>query len=200
MGEFASKGVATGGLTTGIIGTSLAGLLALNNNGNGGILGGLLGNNGQQDKITALMNENTLLKANAYSDNQVKDTNAEVCNLKTEVAVQGQQIQCLEKQMNLREEITNGKIAQVALASNNGIDKVACALSCLQKTVDGISSAYVPAGKVTPLPAPNPFPPLVPPYYPYPPFPPVVPPVVIPPASSGGETTTTSTNTNGTGA
>ena len=196
MGEFASKGVGTGALTTGIIGTSLAGLMALNQ-GNGGILGGLLGNgtNPQQEKISALMTENTLLKSNAYTDGQVKDTNSEICGLKTEVAVQGQQIQCLEKQMNLREEITNGKIAQVALTANNGIDKVSCALNCLQQTVAGISSTYVPAGKVTPLPAPNPFPP-VPPYYPF--FPPI-PPVVQTPTVNGGGTTD-ATNTNGAGA
>ena len=197
MGEYASKGVGVGGLTTGIIGTSLAGLLTLNNNGNGGLLGGLLGNNNQNEKITNLMNENTLLKANAYVDNQIKDSTSQISQLKTESAVQEQQIACLEKQMGLREQIMDGKIAQVALTANNGIDKVGCALNCLQRTVDGISSTYVPAGKVTPLPAPNPFPPL-PPYSPYFPFvPPFVPPVVPPVTGStttGGTTETPATN------
>jgi hypothetical protein len=192
MGEFASKGVGVGGLTTGIIGTSLAGLMALNN-GNGGILGGLLGNNQQNEKMTALMNENTLLKANAYVDTQIKDSNSQICQLKTESAVQEQQIHCLEKQMGLREQIVDGKIAQVALTANNGIDRVGCALNCLQRTVDGISSTYVPAGKVTPLPAPYPFPP-VPPYLP--PFvPPIVPPVTGG-TTTGGTTTETPTTTN----
>jgi hypothetical protein len=47
MATVNSSGVAKAGLTTGIIGTSLAGLWALGggNNGNGGILGGLFGNN-----------------------------------------------------------------------------------------------------------------------------------------------------------
>jgi len=197
MGEYASKGVGVGGLTTGIIGTSLAGLLTLNNNGNGGLLGGLFGNNNQNEKITNLMNENTLLKANAYVDNQIKDSTSQISQLKTESAVQEQQIQCLEKQMGLREQIMDGKIAQVALTANNGIDKVGCALNCLQRTVDGISSTYVPAGKVTPLPAPNPFPPL-PPYSPYFPFvPPFVPPVVPPVTggtTTGGTTETPATN------
>jgi len=197
MGEYASKGVGVGGLTTGIIGTSLAGLLTLNNNGNGGLLGGLFGNNNQNEKITNLMNENTLLKANAYVDNQIKDSTSQICQLKTESAVQEQQIQCLEKQMGLREQIMDGKIAQVALTANNGIDKVGCALNCLQNTVNGISSTYVPAGKVTPLPAPNPFPPL-PPYSPYFPFvPPFVPPVVPPVTggtTTGGTTETPATN------
>lgn len=197
MGEYASKGVGVGGLTTGIIGTSLAGLLTLNNNGNGGLLGGLFGNNSQNEKIANLMNENTLLKANAYVDNQIKDSTSQISQLKTESAVQEQQIACLEKQMGLREQIMDGKIAQVALTANNGIDKVGCALNCLQRTVDGISSTYVPAGKVTPLPAPNPFPPL-PPYSPYFPFvPPFVPPVVPPVTggtTTGGTTETPATN------
>ena len=175
----------------------MAGLLTLNNNGNGGLLGGLLGNNNQNEKITNLMNENTLLKANAYVDNQIKDSTSQISQLKTESAVQEQQIQCLEKQMGLREQIMDGKIAQVALTANNGIDKVGCALNCLQRTVDGISSTYVPAGKVTPLPAPNPFPPL-PPYSPYFPFvPPFVPPVVPPVTggtTTGGTTETPATN------
>lgn len=43
MAAVESSGVAKAGLTTGIIGTSLAGLLALNNGGGGGLLGGLFG-------------------------------------------------------------------------------------------------------------------------------------------------------------
>jgi hypothetical protein len=192
MGEYASKGVGAGALTTGIIGTSLAGLLTLNQ-GNGGLLGGLLGgnNNAQQEKITNLMNENTLLKGQAYTDSQVRDTNREICNLKTEVAVQGQKINCLETQMNLRGEITDGKIANAVLTTGNTITALQGALQCMQGKLNEITSTFVPAAHVTPLPAPNPFPP-VPPYSPYPPypFPPIVPPVVVPPTVQSGTTTT----------
>lgn len=192
MGEYASKGVGAGALTTGIIGTSLAGLLTLNQ-GNGGLLGGLLGgnNNAQQEKITNLMNENTLLKGQAYTDSQVRDTNREICNLKTEVAVQGQKINCLETQMNLRGEITDGKIANAVLTTGNTITALQGALQCMQGKLSEITSTFVPAAHVTPLPAPNPFPP-VPPYSPYPPypFPPIVPPVVVPPTVQSGTTTT----------
>jgi hypothetical protein len=47
MAEYASNAKGNAGLTTGIIGTSLAGLLALGagNNGNGGFLSGLFGGN-----------------------------------------------------------------------------------------------------------------------------------------------------------
>lgn len=44
MAEFASKGVAGSGLGLGIAGTALG---LLNNGGNGGVLGGLFGNNNQ---------------------------------------------------------------------------------------------------------------------------------------------------------
>ena len=47
--HYASNAKANAGLTTGIIGTSLAGLLALGGmSGNGGILGGLFGGNGNK--------------------------------------------------------------------------------------------------------------------------------------------------------
>ena len=71
-GEFASRGVANAGLTTGIIGTSLAGLMALNGN-NGGLLGGLFGNNNGQ--FSALQAENAMLRAEKYSDRSVADLN-----------------------------------------------------------------------------------------------------------------------------
>lgn len=176
MAEFASKGVAGTGLGLGIAGTAL-GLL---NNGNGNILGGLLGTgyNQQQDKINELMTENTYLKATKYTDEAVTPLRVEVTRLQAENV-------CLNKQLDLREQIMEGKITNVAQAANAGISQLQCAINCLQNTVSGIASTYVPAAKVTPLPAPNPFPP-APPYGPYwipvPPMPPVPPPA--PPASS----------------
>lgn len=63
MAEFASKGVAGSGLGLGIAGTAL-GLL---NNGGNGLLGGLLGG-GNQNVVSALQAENSMLKAENYSD------------------------------------------------------------------------------------------------------------------------------------
>lgn len=63
MAEFASKGVAGSGLGLGIAGTAL-GLL---NNGGNGILGGILGG-GNQNVVSALQAENSMLKAENYSD------------------------------------------------------------------------------------------------------------------------------------
>ena len=64
MAEYASKGVAGLGLGLGIAGTALG---LLNNGGNGGVLGGLFGNN-NQTTISALQAENSQLKAENYSD------------------------------------------------------------------------------------------------------------------------------------
>lgn len=69
-GEFASRGVANAGLTTGIIGTSLAGLMALNGNNGNGLLGGLLGG-GCNNQVSALMSEISQLKAEKYSDQSI---------------------------------------------------------------------------------------------------------------------------------
>lgn len=135
--EYASKGVAGTGLGLGIAGTALA---LLENNG--GLLGGLLGGG---NKTTELMVENALLKSQQYTDQQV-------CPMRVEQARQAEQINCITVQMGLREQIIDGKIAQATLATNNGLTALQGALNCLQRTVDGISATYVPAGKVTPLP------------------------------------------------
>ncbi len=185
MGEYSSKGVGTGGLTTGIIGTSLAGLLALNN-GNGGILGGLLGNQDQQEKLNTLMNENTGLKSNAYTNEQLKKTTEEICSLKTEAALQTTKIECIEKQSVLKEEITEGKITNAVLTTTSAITSLQQALACIQSKVDQIASTYVPAQQVSPMPAP---------------FVPPLPPVVETTAADSGTTekTTNSSSEEGTG-
>lgn len=149
-----------------------------------------------------LRSENTLLKANKYADDAVRGVSSEVCALKTENAVQAEQIKAMQREAELREKLTDCKIEKVALTAANGIDKLACGLDCLEKTVAGITRTFVPAASVTPLPAPWPFPP-VPPYGPapwppfFPPFPPVPP--VVPPTTTT-TTTTPSTTTTTTGA
>jgi hypothetical protein len=73
--EYASNGKANAGLTTGIIGTSLAGLLTLGgmNGGNGGILGGLFGRPAgyvqtPEGKIGQLESEIAFLRSENYAD------------------------------------------------------------------------------------------------------------------------------------
>ncbi len=75
--EYASNGKANAGLATGIIGTSLAGLLwanGANNGGNGGLFGGLFGGNGNryaqtyEGKISQLESEIAFLRSENYAD------------------------------------------------------------------------------------------------------------------------------------
>ena len=74
--EYASNGKANAGLTTGIIGTSLAGLLWANgaNNGGNGLLGGLFGGNrnaycqSYEGKIGQLESEIAFLRSENYAD------------------------------------------------------------------------------------------------------------------------------------
>ena len=198
MAEFASKGVAGTGLGLGIAGTALG---ILNNNGNGGgLLGNLLGGGANYREMEEMRAENTILKAQKYTDDVARVQGVEISNLKTENAVQAEQIAAMKREAELREKLTDCKIEKVALTAANGIDKVACGLDCLERTVRGITSTYVPAASVTPLPAPWPFPP-VPPYgpAPWPPFPffPPVPPVAPPTTTTTTTTPTTTTTTTG---
>jgi hypothetical protein len=66
--RYATNGKANAGLTLGIIGTSLAGLLAANGNG-GGLFGGLLGGgNNCHDKVAALESRIAELSSMRYTD------------------------------------------------------------------------------------------------------------------------------------
>ena len=82
MAEFASTGKANAALTTGIIGTSLGGLLALGSN----LLGGNMNNCGcsenqfinryeleRENKLVAKDSEIALLKSNIYTDQKISD-------------------------------------------------------------------------------------------------------------------------------
>ena len=84
MAEFASTGKANAALTTGIIGTSLGGLLALGSNLLGG---GVMNNNGgcsenmvvnryelgQESRIAKLETEVALRDANIFTDQKIAD-------------------------------------------------------------------------------------------------------------------------------
>lgn len=100
MATAQSSGVAKGGLVTGIVGTSLAGLLTLGagrNNGNGGLLGNLFGgcnnDSGQAAAAMAVLAEKDAkiaeLTAQKYSDNQdavlYQATRSENRNLREEL-------------------------------------------------------------------------------------------------------------------
>lgn len=178
MAEFASKGVSGTALGLGIAGT--VGLVnSMSQNGDG-LLGGLFGGGNKVDELRA---ENTLLKSQRYTDAENKAITADICQLKAESAVQAEQIAAMKREADLKGQIMEGKIAQVADAANCGISQLQCSLGCLQKTVDGITRTFVPAAAVTPLPSPWPYPP-VPPYY-------------VPPTDGGTAAKTGTTSTTG---
>jgi hypothetical protein len=68
--RYATNGKANAGLTLGIIGTSLAGLMAANGNGGNGLFGNILGGgkNCQQDKIAYLEARVAELEGMRYTD------------------------------------------------------------------------------------------------------------------------------------
>lgn len=178
MAEFASKGVAGTGLGLGIAGTAL-GVLAGNNNGNGGILGGLLGN-GNSNVISALQAENTGLKAEKYSDRNDAETyaasRAENAALRTEIfnyitplaneaASNRERVAVLEAKQtkdaeiaDLREKLIRaelgGQIAQVAQAATTGLQNASAQIAGLQQAVQNITKVVVPTSAICPTPMP----------------------------------------------
>lgn len=152
MGNFASKGVAGTGLGLGIAGTALG---LLNNNGcNGGLLGGLLGNNGncmnrfgfgaELQYVSQLQAENAMLKSENYSDKVAKE-------VYMQTLVDNQKLrQDIRDELALREQIADGKIAQVTCQVANNFTATNAALACLQNTVNNITRTVIPKDAICP--------------------------------------------------
>lgn len=170
MANVESSGVAKAGLTTGIIGTSLAGLMAANN-GNG-LLGGLLGGNScnqaiaERDAIIARLTsekytDTAVLALRDKLEKLVDDAAAQTVKNDKAIAENAQEIACLQRQidteakwsrenMELREQIMEGKISAVATSATNGINSLGSALNNLQATVASITSTVVPKSAICP--------------------------------------------------
>lgn len=140
--EYASKGVGTAGLTTGIIGTVLgSGIL---NNGIAGIFGGNQNPAASASyQLSQKDNEIALLKAQQYSDNKVFALSEKVAALETKVVA-------IETAAPLRDKILSDSILS------------------LQKQMSEISVRRVPNYALDPgygpafvAPMPPPFPPVV---------------------------------------
>lgn len=146
--EYASKGVGTAGLTTGIIGTVGTAIATGLLGGNGG-LGGIFGGNQNPAaspvyQLAQKDNEIALLKAQQYSDNKVIALMERVANLEARVLAD-------EKTDPLRDQILGDRIAG------------------LSAIVNRISAPFVPNWAVAPgwgpamvAPVPPPFPPVAP--------------------------------------
>ena len=140
--EYASKGVGTAGLTTGIIGTVLGS--GIFNNGLAGIFGG--NQNPAASPVYQLSqkdNEIALLKAQQYSDNKTFALAERVANLETKVVA-------IETAAPLRDKILSDSILN------------------FQATLSRIAVPFVPNYALAPgygpafvAPMPPPFPPVV---------------------------------------
>ena len=180
MAEFESSGVAKAGLTTGIIGTSLAGLMALGGNGGGLLGGGLFGNNNAQMAAMGVLAEKDAkiaeLTAQKYSDNQVaalyqatRSENEKLENrlmdyikpLSQESASNRERVAVLESQMksnaeiaDLREKLVRSelgaKIDTVAQTCGCGIAQLNNAVAGINNTLNQITHLVVPRTAICP--------------------------------------------------
>lgn len=173
MGEFASKGVAGSGLGLGIAGTALG---VLNANNGGGLLGGLFGNN-CQNQVSALQSEIGQLKAEKYSDKNTADVYTamrnevqtlsdrllekyinpiavEVAQVQVRDARMEEQIKCIQKTQELENRLIraelNNRIDQCCCQTNNGLTMLNSAVAQLQSTVGSITSTIIPQTAICP--------------------------------------------------
>lgn len=180
MAEFESSGVAKAGLTTGIIGTSLAGLMALGGNGGGLLGGGLFGNNNAQMAAMGVLAEKDAkiaeLTAQKYSDNRdatlyqaTRSENEKLENrlmdyikpLSQESASNRERVAVLESQMksnaeiaDLREKLVRSelgaKIDTVAQTCGCGIAQLNNAVAGINNTLNQITHLVVPRTAICP--------------------------------------------------
>lgn len=134
--EYASKGVANAGLTTGIIGTALGAL------GGGGILNGVLGGS----RVNSDDEPVTRYEMGMYQKIAEKDEH--IAKLESEKYTD-EKIEKFADRMNARFGIVEGQIAQQAVynATNNGM------VACLQNQVaqlQSITKMVVPNANIMP--------------------------------------------------
>ena len=174
MAEFASKGVAGSGLGLGIAGTAL-GVLNSSANGNG-LLGGLFGG-GNQNMVSALQAENSMLKAENCSDKNAKEVYAqsladnrrlrdeafafikpladESANNRVELARLQEQLKCCCEKQELREQIVLGKVNELALTTQAKFGCVDQTIAGMMGTLGKITNTIVPMSAICPTPMPQ---------------------------------------------
>lgn len=172
MAEFASKGAAGSGLGLGIAGAAL-GLL---NNGGNGLLGGLLGG-GNQNVVSALQAENSMLKAENYSDKNAKEVYAqsladnrrlrdeafaylkpladESANNRVELAKLQAELKCCCEKQELREQIVLGKVNELALTTQAKFGCIDQTIAGMMSTMNNITKTIVPMSAICPAPMPQ---------------------------------------------
>ena len=145
MAEFASRGVGAGGLTTGIIGTSL-GVLNSGILGNG--IGGLFGNNncGCSDNMAVNRYELGLEQANAAKDSRIS-------LLESTISTDKKMLE-MYQYVDGRLRGIEGQIAQQAVVNA----QITANISCMQNsiaTLMGMTKTVIPIDNVCPNPMPQ---------------------------------------------
>ena len=128
-----TRGIATGGLTTGIIGTALG---VLNNGGLGNILGGGWGNN--------------CGGAMFAWERELSCKDAEIGSLKADLATDRKILE-LYQYVDGRMRGIEGQLAQQAVVNA----QISANIGCMQKTVDvlsGLTKTIIPIGNICPPP------------------------------------------------
>lgn len=138
-----------GAPVTGILGT-VSGFTSLA----GWLLPGLFGPGGPggpggppvSREMLALSTENAQLRAERYTDQQTRP-------LAVAQAEQAAQIACLNKQIELQAQITDGKINAVAQTSASGLQCLAQTVAALQAALGSVTKLGVPEANIIPAPA-----------------------------------------------
>ena len=150
MAEFASVGKANAGLTTGIIGTSLSGLLAAGVNPLG-ILGGARSgccesdhpisryDMSKENEITQLKMEKALLESNIYTDSKIADV-YERLNTKIAAEIGG---------VNFRINGVEAQLAQQAVYNATNTATIGCIQAQVAQLM-GLSKLIIPASSICP--------------------------------------------------
>lgn len=152
MAEFASVGKANAGLTTGIIGTSLSGLLAAGVNPLamlGGARSGCCESDhmisrydmGKENEITQLKMEKALLESNIYTDSKIADV-YERLNTKIAAEIGG---------VNFRINGVEAQLAQQAVYNATNTATIGCIQNQVAQLM-GLTKLIVPASSICPEP------------------------------------------------
>jgi hypothetical protein len=180
MANVESSGVAKAGLTTGVIGTSLAGLMALNNSSGNGLLNGLFGSNNNQMAVANALAERDAkiaeLTAQKYSDSQdavlYQATRSENTNLwnnfkeaitpiATKVEDTASRVTALEITVQKNSEINDlreklvrselgAQINQVGTQAASGIAALNSAITALNTELSNITKTVIPKDAICP--------------------------------------------------
>ena len=128
MGDFASKGVANGGILGGLFGGNRCGGMGL----------------AESQYVATILAENGMLKAENYSDRVAKEVYQQT------LADNKQLRQDIRDELALREQITAGKIESLANTATCNFNAVNTAIANLANTINGVTKTVIPTTAICP--------------------------------------------------